>query len=59
MVLKGKMKEKGVVYAELAALLGITPTTFSQKVNGKSDFTISEAELIKSYLGADNLIFSE
>ena len=59
MALKGKMREKGLKYADLAAVLGITPTTFSQKVNGKSDFTLSEAEMIKAHLGTDNFIFSE
>ena len=43
---KGFMRENGIIYSHIAELLGVTPTTVSQKVNGQSDFTVSEAELI-------------
>ena len=42
--LKGFMRENGIIYSHIAELLGVTPTTVSQKVNGQSDFTVSEAE---------------
>lgn len=58
--LKGFMREKGIVYAEIANLIGVTPTTISQKINGQSDFSLSEAELIKKTYGAgDDIFFSE
>ena len=49
--LRGEMAKFGVTGNELAAVLKIRPATFSEKMNGKSDFTLTEATLIKSYLG--------
>lgn len=55
--LKGFMRENGIIYSHIAELLGVTPTTVSQKVNGQSDFTVSEAELIMRKYNADSKIF--
>ena len=49
--LRGEMAKNRVTGNDLAAVLNIRPATFSDKMNGKSDFTFSEAVLIKSYLG--------
>lgn len=54
---KGFMRENGIIYSHIAELLGVTPTTVSQKVNGQSDFTVSEAELIMREYHADIEIF--
>lgn len=52
------MRENGYsFYSHIAELLGVTPTTVSQKVNGQSDFTVSEAELIMRKYNADSKIF--
>ena len=50
-------RENGIIYSHIAELLGVTPTTVSQKVNGQSDFTVSEAELIMRKYNADSKIF--
>lgn len=55
--LKGFMRERSIVYADIAELLGVTPTTVSLKVNGQSDFSLSEAKLIKATYGASDDIF--
>ena len=49
--LRGEMAKFRVTGNDLAAVLNIRPATFSEKMNGKSDFTFTEATLIKSYLG--------
>lgn len=54
---KGFMREKGLTYADVAALLGVTTTTVSFKVNGQSDFTLSEANLIMAKYNANHEIF--
>lgn len=56
--LKGFAVAKGITYADIARLLGITTTTVSQKINGYSDFYLSEQKLIKKTYGATNDIFS-
>lgn len=55
--LKGLLCEKGVTYAQLGRLLGITATTVSQKINGYSDFYLSEIQKIKDLYGVSNDIF--
>lgn len=39
---------------DLADALGIHPSTLSQKLNGKTEFTISEAETLKNVLELTN-----
>lgn len=56
--LKGFMREKEIVYSEMANLIGVTPTTISQKINGQSDFSLSEAELIKKLTELVMIFFS-
>ena len=40
--LKGRMTECGYSHKEMAKALGISPVTFSMKINGKRDFTLTE-----------------
>lgn len=48
--LKGKLREKGYTYERMAKKLGLSTTTLSYKINGKSAFLISEAAQIKLIL---------
>lgn len=45
--LKGLLTERGLTYRGVASLLGISITSVGQKINGTSDFLLSEAEAIK------------
>ena len=40
------MREKNITYKKIASLIGINYTTFSDKINGYSDFTLNEANNI-------------
>lgn len=40
--------------ADLASALGIHPSTMSQKLNGKTEFTIGEADALKNVLNLTN-----
>ncbi len=51
--LKAEMRRKGIIGEKLARLLGMTPSTFSMKLNGKSEFSIKEATQIKAILEVD------
>ena len=55
--LKGFARENNITYADIGLLLGITPTTVSMKINGYSDFYLSEQKLIKDEYGAKDEIF--
>lgn len=55
--LKGFMREKGITYKDLAGLLGVTTSTVSMKINGKSDFYLKETKLIRDTYQANNDIF--
>jgi hypothetical protein len=48
--LKGKIKEKDRTYAECAEAIGLSITTFSNKMNGISKFYIDELESLGNYL---------
>lgn len=41
--LRGRMREKDVTQAEMASLLGITPTGLYKKLKGEAPFKIDEA----------------
>ena len=51
--LKGLMREKRVTQSELAEKIGIKPCTFNQKLNGKRNMSLEEAEVIAEVLGID------
>ena len=46
-LLKSKQSLYGDTDRTLAAALGITPQTFSAKVNGKAEFTAGEIKIIR------------
>lgn len=48
--LKGIMVEKGKTYAEGAQIIGCSVTSFSAKMNGKSSFTVLEANELSNAL---------
>lgn len=53
--LRGKMAEQHISQAEMARMLGIDPSTFNRKMNGKADFTIPEALTVIRILGGGSL----
>lgn len=46
MKLKGKMRERNIITDDLAKLLNLSTTSVLQKINGQSDFFLSEATKI-------------
>lgn len=48
--LKGRIREKGSSYRELASAIGMSLNAFSDKINGFYVFSLSEAESIADYL---------
>lgn len=51
--LKAEMARKGVTGRELARSLNLGESTFSLKINGRSEFDLSEAKAIKDELGVN------
>ena len=51
--LNAEMARKGITSAYLAKELGLTPTTLSLKLNGKSEISLKQAVRIKAILGVD------
>ncbi len=51
--LRAEIARKGVTATAIADALGITKGTLSQKMQGKSAFTVPEAKAIKKLLDAD------
>lgn len=57
---KGWLRSNGLTYNDIAALLGLSVATVSAKINGKSDFLLSEIQAIKKkYQLDDNIFFTE
>lgn len=54
---KGWLRTNGMTYRDLAELLGLSVATVSAKINGKSDFLLSEIESIKNKYKIDYDIF--
>lgn len=54
---KGFLREQGLSYRDIADLIGVTVSTVSMKVNGYSDFYLSETEAIKSKYNVERDIF--
>jgi predicted XRE-type DNA-binding protein len=48
--LKGAIREENVTYAQCAKVLGITQSTFSAKMTGKSEFTLGQFETLTNFL---------
>ena len=57
--LKNKIFEKRLTYQQCAKRLKITVTTFSQKINGKSDFKVKEVVSLAKYLNLTQKEFSK
>lgn len=55
---KGWLRENNLTYNDIANVVGLSTTTVSAKINGQSDFTLSEINLIISEYGIDSSIFS-
>ena len=54
---KGWLRTNGLTYKSVAELLGVSVATVSAKVNGNSDFLLSEIQVIKKHYKLDNDIF--
>lgn len=54
---KGFLKENEIKYKDIASYLGITTSTLSQKINGKSDFLLGEIKLIKNKFNVTDEFF--
>lgn len=48
--LKGRLKENRLTYEDCASALGISVTTFSSKINGRSQFKLVEANKLAKLL---------
>lgn len=55
--LKGYLKEKGIKQKTIAIVLGIKLNAFNNKLNGRSDFTMSEVKTLCEYLEIKSDIF--
>lgn len=54
------LKDNNITYSVIAEILGITSTSVMHKINGKSDFLLSEIQLIKSeYQLTDDIFFNQ
>ena len=51
--LQAEMARKNISRREIARQLGITATTLSLKLNGKSNLTLDECVRIKKIIGTD------
>lgn len=54
---KGWLRSNELTYKDIAELLGISVATVSAKINGKSDFLLSEIQAIKKEYGLSDDIF--
>lgn len=52
--LRGKMKEEDYTQVKIAEVLEITPQSFSSKINGRTQFTLSEVIKMADTLKIDN-----
>lgn len=55
--LKAALAERGKKQKYIAELLGLSPVTVNQKINGTLEFTFSEVETICNALGVNTDIF--
>lgn len=54
---KGWLRENGLTYKDIADLLGLSVATVSAKINGDSDFLLSEIMIIRKKYDLNNTIF--
>lgn len=57
--LKLSLAGKGKTYKDIAEIIGVSETTVMLKINGTSDFYLSEAEAIIDSCGLDMSVFFE
>ena len=53
-LLEYEMKERGYTAEKLSREIGISKSAFSKKINGKSEFTLSEIQGIVTVLKLDS-----
>ena len=46
-----EMAKRGEILSDLAKLLDVSPLTIFNKLNGKTEFTVSEVEKLKEHYG--------
>lgn len=51
-VLRGEMAKYGLTVADMAKELGVSHATMSNKLNGKTDFTLTEAKQIVRFFNS-------
>ena len=54
---KGWLRGQNLTYRDIAQLLGLSIATVSAKINGTSDFSLSEINVLKKKYGLDSAIF--
>lgn len=54
---KGWLRENGLTYSDVANFLGINQATVALKINGNSDFLLSEVQALKDKYNLDSDIF--
>lgn len=47
---KGKLRENNITYDEFSSMIGMSVTTFNNKINGKNRFYIDEIKKISKIL---------
>lgn len=54
---KGWLRSNNLTYNDIANLLGLSTATVSAKINGKSDFLLSEIKAIREKYNLESDIF--
>lgn len=57
MKFKGWLRTNGLTYDDVSEVLGISKATVSAKINGTSDFSLSEINVLKRHYKLDSDIF--
>ncbi len=55
-LLKSELVLKGLTYEVLSKKLNITKSTLSKKINGVSEWTLSEIQAIREIIGEDKVV---
>lgn len=56
---KGWLRSKNLTYKDVAELLGLSVTTVFAKINGQSDFLLSEIQTMKKTWNLNEKIFNQ
>lgn len=57
---KGWLRENGIIYDDIARLIGTSTPTVCAKINGQSDFLLSETKIIKKkYHLTDDIFYTD